>query len=110
MTMTMTMTTVTTTRAKATTTIETLAATLLVAVIAAVLAWTLRDDDRPVDPARPDARRAIAAAREVVPGRLVDVRRDSDNGKWEVTLRADGRDYEVELAPRDLALLRIDYD
>jgi uncharacterized membrane protein YkoI len=105
--------TTTTTRVKTTTTtttIKALAAVLLAAAIAVVLAWTLRDDDRPVDPARPDARRAIAAAIQVVPGRLVDVRRDVDNGKWEVTLRADGRDYEVELAPGDLSLLRIDYD
>jgi uncharacterized membrane protein YkoI len=86
------------------------AALLVVALAAVALAVTGRDDDRLVDPDRPDARRAIAVAVQVVPGRLVDVRRDSDNGKWEVTLHADGRDYEVELASPDLALLRIDYD
>jgi uncharacterized membrane protein YkoI len=46
----------------------------------------------------------------VVDGKLVDVRRDSDNGKWEVTLRQGDREYEVELAAGDMALLRIDYD
>jgi uncharacterized membrane protein YkoI len=99
---TMTMTTKTMTMTKA--------VLLAVAIVAVALALTARDDDRLVDPDRPDARRAIAAAVQVVPGRLVDVRRDSDNGKWEVTLHADGRDYEVELASPDLALLRIDYD
>jgi hypothetical protein len=104
-TMTTRRTTVTTTR---TTTIRAAAVAALVAA-AAVIAWP-RDDDRPVDPRRPDAQRAVAAARAIVPGGLVDVRRDADNGKWEVTLRADGRAYEVELAPGTLALLRIDYD
>ena len=70
----------------------------------------LRDEDEPVDPRTPAAQRAVELAREVVAGALVDVRRDSDNGKWEVTLRQDGRDYEVELAARDMSLLRIDYD
>jgi len=69
-----------------------------------------REDDVLVDADRPRARQAVAVAREVVPGSVVDVRRDRDNGKWEVTLRQDGRDYEVELAPADLALLRVDYD
>ena len=88
------------------------AATLVVAalVVAAALAFGLADDDRPVDPDRPDAQRAIAAARAVVDGAVVDVRIDSDNGKWEVTLRrADGGEHEVELSPQ-LELLRIDYD
>jgi uncharacterized membrane protein YkoI len=85
-----------------------LGAALLVAV---ALAWGLRDDDRLVDPARPDAQRAIAAARAIVPGELVDVRVDSDNGKWEVTLRRDdGGEHEVELSAGDFELLRIDYD
>jgi len=81
------------------------------AVLAALgLAWGLRDDDRPVDPNRPDAQRAITAAKAIVPGELVDVRIDSDAGKWEVTLRReDGGEHEVELSP-DLELLRIDYD
>jgi hypothetical protein len=80
-------------------------------VAAAVLTGCgVRDDDRPVDPADPLAQRAVAIAREVVDGRLVDVRRDQDNGKWEVTLRQGDREYEVELAAGDMALLRIDYD
>jgi uncharacterized membrane protein YkoI len=70
----------------------------------------LRDDDRPVDPEDPQAQRAVAIAREVVEGRLVDVRRDADNGKWEVTLRQGDNEYEVELAADDMTLLRIDYD
>jgi heme A synthase len=82
----------------------------VVVLVLVLLVWLRRDDDRPVDPERPDAQRAIAAAQAVLPGRLVDVRRDADNGKWEVTLHAEGADYEVELAPRDLSLLRIDYD
>jgi uncharacterized membrane protein YkoI len=91
------------------TTIRLAVAALLAVALVVVLAWP-RDDDRPVDPARSDAQRAIAAAQGVVPGRFVDVRRDSDNGKWEVTLRADGREYEVELTPGALELLRIDYN
>ena len=80
--------------------------------VALVLAGrtALRDDDRPVDPANPAAQRAIAAAHEVVPGELVHVRRDEDNGKWEVTLRLQGDDYEVELDPATMSLLRVDYD
>lgn len=71
----------------------------------------VRDDDRPVDPTGAQARAAIEAARAIVPGELVDVSRDTDDEhKWEVTLRAFGNDYEVELEPRTLALLRIDYD
>jgi hypothetical protein len=38
------------------------------------------------------------------------VARDRDNGKWEITIVQDGREYEVELTPRDLTLLRVDYD
>jgi hypothetical protein len=70
----------------------------------------LREDDRLVDPDDPQAQRAVALAREVVEGRLVDVRRDEDNGKWEVTLRQGDQEYEVELAADDMTLLRIDYD
>ena len=79
------------------------AATLLGAallVVALALALSLSDDDRPVDPERPDAQRAIATARAIVDGELVDVRIDTDNGKWEVTLRRDdGGEHEVELSP-----------
>jgi hypothetical protein len=42
-----------------------------------------------------------------VPGRVPC---DVDNGKWEVTIAQDERGYEVELAPADLTLLRLDYD
>jgi hypothetical protein len=74
-------------------------------------AVVLREDDRPVDPTGLQARAAIEAARAIVPGELVDVRRDVDDAyKWEVTLHAFGNDYEVELEPATLALLRIDYD
>ncbi len=88
-----------------------LGACLVVALAAAVLIVALPgEDDRLVDASQPRARQAIAVAREIVPGTLVDVRRDRDNGKWEVTMRQGGREYEVELAPDDLALLRVDYD
>ena len=85
-----------------------LGAALLVVALAVVLIPS--EDDRPVDPDRPDAQRADATARGIVDGELVDVRIDTDNGKWEVTLRrADGGEHEVELTP-ELELLRIDYD
>jgi uncharacterized membrane protein YkoI len=70
----------------------------------------LREDDVPVDPATPAARRAAATALEVVRGRVVEVARDRDNGKWEVTIDQDGRMYEVELEPGSLRLLRLDFD
>jgi uncharacterized membrane protein YkoI len=86
----------------------------IVALLAAALAWSgatvLRDDDRPVDPALPDARQAAAAALKVVPGRVRGVARDEDNGKWEITILQGGREYEVELEPESLGLLRLDYD
>ena len=82
-----------------------------VAAAAGLAAWALPgEDDRPVDAGDPRARQAIAVAREVVPGSVVGVARDRDNGKWEVTMRQGGQDYEVELAPGDLGLLRVDYD
>ena len=64
----------------------------------------------PSDPATPEARRAAAVALGVVPGRVLGVARDEDDGKWEMTIAQDGREYEVELAPGDLSLLRLDYD
>jgi hypothetical protein len=83
---------------------------LAAALLIAIFAFLRSDDDVLVDPDQPAARAAIAAARAVVPGALVDVRRDSNDGdKWEVTLRRGGNVYEVELAPVTLALLRIDY-
>jgi hypothetical protein len=83
-----------------------LAAVLLIAVFAVLRP----DDDVLVDPGTPAARAAVQAAQAVVRGELVDVRRDrNDADKWEVTLRAGEDDYEVELEPVTLALLRIDY-
>ena len=87
-----------------------LAASLAVALVGGVL-WALPgEDDQPVNTAEPRARQAMAVAQEVVHGSVVDVSRDSDNGKWEVTIRQDGQEYEVELAAGDLHLLRVDYD
>ena len=87
---------------------------LAVALAAVALAWGaragLREDDRPVDPAGAAAQEAIAEATQIVPGRVVGVARDTDNGKWEVTIAQDGREYEVELDPVTLGLLRLDYD
>ena len=80
-----------------------------VVVAAVLLAWP-EEDDLPIDPSTPAAQRAISAALEVVPGRVLGVYRDRDNGKWEVAIAQSGREYEVELAPDDLALLRLDYD
>lgn len=92
-----------------TTTRHAVAALLAATALVILLAVLRGDDDKPVDPAA--ARAAIDAARAIVPGELVDVARDSDDAdKWEVTLRAFGDDYEVELHPTTLALLRIDYD
>ena len=89
-----------------------LAGGLAAIAAAAGLAFVLlpREDDVLVDTAHPRAQQAISVAREIVPGSVVDVRRDRDNGKWEVTIRQEEREYEVELAPGDLALLRVDYD
>jgi hypothetical protein len=84
----------------------------LVAVALAVAAWTAlggEQDDVPVDPSTPQARRAAVAALDVVPGRVVGVARDRDNGKWEIAVVQDGREYEVELSHPELLLLRLDY-
>jgi uncharacterized membrane protein YkoI len=86
--------------------------TLLVVslLVVGALALGRSDDDEPVDPRTAGVRRAIAVALEVVPGRVTGVARDRDDGNWEVTVRQDGRDFEVELRPHDLTLLGIDYD
>jgi hypothetical protein len=83
------------------------AALLLAALVVAVLPG---EDDQRVDPNTPEARRAIAVAQSVVPGRLVEVTRDRDNGKWEIVIDQRDREYEVELNAGDLSLLRLDYD
>jgi len=84
-----------------------LAALLLAALIVAVVPG---EDDYAVDPNTPEARRAVAVAQGVVPGRLVEVTRDRDNGKWEILIAQEGREYEVELEAGALTLLRLDYD
>ena len=68
------------------------------------------EDDVPVDRETPDARRAVSEALGVVSGRVVEVARDRDNGKWEVIVEQEGGRYEVELAPNTFELLRLDYD
>jgi hypothetical protein len=83
----------------------------VLALAVAGVVWAVPgEDDKPVSRADPRAQQAIAVAREIVPGDVVDVSRDSDNGKWEVTIRQGGAEHEVELAPDDLELLRVDYD
>ena len=68
------------------------------------------EDDMPVDRDTPDARRAVSEALGVVSGRVVEVARDRDNGKWEVIVEQEGGRYEIELAPNTFELLRLDYD
>jgi hypothetical protein len=86
----------------------------LVAAALAAATWVVvtltRDDDVPVPLDSPGAQRAAAIASEIVPGRVIEVARDRDNGKWEVIIGVDGREHEVELSPRDFNLLRVDYD
>ena len=84
-------------------------AAALVALAAAGVVLA-REDDRPVDPRSPTARAAAATALEVVPGRVLGVATDRDDGNWEVTIAQGAREYEVELAPGGLDLLRLDYD
>jgi hypothetical protein len=68
------------------------------------------EDDVPVDRSTPGAERAVAEALTVVSGRVIEVARDRDNGKWEVIVeQRDGR-YEIELQPGTFELLRLDYD
>jgi hypothetical protein len=82
-------------------------AILLLAALAFAV-WP-REDDYAVDPTTPQAREAVAVAQGVVPGRLIEVTRDRDNGKWEIIIAQGEREYEVELNP-DLTLLGLDYD
>ncbi len=88
-----------------------LVALLVVALTAGgAVALAPAEDDTPVDPRGAGARRASAVALEVVPGRVTRVARDRDDGKWEITIRQGAQEFEVELDPDDLELLRIDYD
>jgi hypothetical protein len=80
-----------------------------VALAAALLAGCA-EDDVPVDQTTPDARRAVAEALTVVSGRVVEVARDRDNGKWEVVVEQHGGRYEIELQQGTFELLRLDYD
>jgi hypothetical protein len=84
------------------------------AVACGALTWggatLLSEDDVPVDRNTPGARRAIAEALAVVHGRVVEVARDQDNGKWEVIVEQEGGRYEIELEPGTFKLLRLDYD
>ena len=84
------------------------------AVVAGVVVWSLstwaRDEDRRVDPTSPEAHDAVAVAQDVVPGRPIEATYDVDDDKWEIIILQRGREYEVELDPRDLRLLRLDYD
>jgi hypothetical protein len=83
---------------------------LAVLLVALLLLAGCGEDDVPVDRTTPDARRAVSEALAVVSGRVVEVARDRDNGKWEVIVeQPDGR-YEVELAPGTFKLLRLDFD
>ena len=87
-----------------------LALVALLVLAAALFAFWPREDDYAVDPRSPQARRAITVAQGVVPGRVVEVTRDRDNGKWEIVIAQGDREYEVELNASDLSLLRLDYD
>jgi uncharacterized membrane protein YkoI len=79
-------------------------------LLASALLLLPREDDVVVDRYTPTARRAVAEALRVVPGRVVEVARDRDNGKWEVIVAYNDGEYEVELDPRTFELLRLDYD
>jgi uncharacterized membrane protein YkoI len=79
-----------------------------VVLVAAFLAGC--EDDVPVDRDEPGARRAAAEALEIVTGRVIEVARDRDNGKWEVIVEQRGGRYEIELEPATFRLLRLDYD
>jgi hypothetical protein len=84
---------------------------LLLALAIAIALWSIAggDSSMRVDATTPEARRAVAAALDIVPGRLLGVARDEASGKWEITVLQDGREYEVELSHPGLTLLRLDY-
>jgi uncharacterized membrane protein YkoI len=82
----------------------------LAVLLAALALAGCGEDDVPVDRDTPDARRAVSEALTVVSGRVVEVARDRDNGKWEVIVEQEDGRYEVELAPDTFELLRLDWD
>jgi hypothetical protein len=84
-------------------------AVVLAAAVAAAVAWP-QDEDRPVNPARADARAAAQRALAIVPGRVAAVTFDIDDDKWEVIVARENGEYEIELTPGDYRLLRLDYD
>jgi hypothetical protein len=86
------------------------AAVAVLLLTALVFAAWPREDNYTVDPRSREARRAVAVAQGVVPGRVIEVTRDQDSGKWEIVIEQGEREYEVELDPKDLSLLRLDYD
>ena len=79
-------------------------------ILAAAVLGGCGEDDVPVDMDAPGARRAAAEALTVVSGRVVEVARDRDNGKWEVIVEQEGGRYEIELEPETFKLLGLDYD
>jgi hypothetical protein len=82
----------------------------VVAILAAAALSGCADDDVPVDRDTPGARRAATEALAIVAGRVIEVARDRDNGKWEVIIEQEGGRYEIELEPETFELLRLDYD
>lgn len=79
-------------------------------IVVALVLLGCGEDDVPVDRDTAEARRAVAEALTVVSGRVVEVARDRDNGKWEVIVEQEDGRYEVELAPETFELLRLDWD
>jgi hypothetical protein len=71
----------------------------------------LFDLDREIPIESPEAQRPMAAARAILPGRVVEVEIEA-NGNWEVGIEVagvgvDDSDYDVEL-DRDLNFVRFD--
>jgi hypothetical protein len=82
----------------------------LAALVLALALAGCGEDDVPVDRGTPAAERAVAEALTVVSGRVIEVARDRDDGKWEVVVEQAGGRYEIELRPGTFELLRLDYD
>ena len=86
-------------------------ALLAAALLVPIFALLRRDDDVLVDHTQPGAGpRSTRRATSSRASSSTSAATRDDAHKWEVTLRANGTDYEVELEPSTLALLRIDYD